>query len=119
MVAAVAASIDAHPLTGRPAELGEHRWGDRLPGALKGGLGALGIDLGLVPSCLEACDTLPEVWVVQIGYAVFDGIVQPLEPRVGLGGPLVEFADVQAAALRALLAAVEDGGEDFFQPVGL
>ena len=119
MVAAVAASIDAHLLTGRPGKPGEHRRGDRLPGTLKRGLGALGIDLGLVPGGLEACDALPEVWVVQIGYAVFDGVVQPLEPRVGLGGPLVEFADMLAAALGAFLAAVQDGGEDFLQPVGL
>ena len=89
MVAAVAASVDPHPLSGRSGEPGEHRSGDRLPGALKRGLGALGIDLGLIPGRLEAGDTLPKVWVVQIGYAALDGIVQPLEPRVGLSGPLL------------------------------
>jgi hypothetical protein len=119
VVAAVAASIDAHPLTGRPGKPGEHRRGDRLPGTLKRGLGALGIDLGLISGRLEAGDTFLQVWVIQIGYAAFDGIVQPLEPQVGLGGPLVEFADVLAAALGAFLAAVQDGGEDFLQPVGL
>jgi len=119
MVAAVAAAIDAHVFTGRPGELGEHRRGDRLPGTLKGGLGARGIDLGLIPCRLEAGDALPQIGVVQFGYAVLDGIVQPLEPRVGLGSPLIEFADVLAAALGAFLAAVQDGGEDFLQPVGL
>ncbi len=75
MVAAVAAPFDPHPLTGRPGEPGKHRSGDRLPGALKRGLGAFGIDLGLIPGRLEAGDTLPQVWVVQIGYAALDGIV--------------------------------------------
>src|SRR5665213_1436596 len=107
MVAAVAASVDPHPLTGRLGEPGEHRSGDYLPGALQRGLGAFGIDLGLIPSRLEASDTLPQVRVVQIGYAALDGIVQPLEPRVGLGGPLVAFADMMAAALGAFLAAVQ------------
>src|SRR5665213_3560148 len=106
MVAAVAVSVDPHPLTGRSSEPSEHRSGDHLPGALKRGLGAFGIDLGLVPSRLKAGDTLLQVWVVQIGYAALDSIVQPLEPCVGLGGPLVEFADMMAAALGAFLAAV-------------
>jgi len=117
MVAAVAASIYPHPLTSRPGEPGKHRSCDRLPGALKRGLGAFGIDLGLIPGRLEAGDTLPQVWVVQIGYATLDGIVKPLEPRIGFGGPLVEFADMIAAPLGAFLAAVQDCGQNLFQPL--
>ena len=79
-IAAVAASIDPHPLTGRPGERGEHRRRDRLSRDLKCDLGALRINLGLVPDRLEAGDTLPQIGVVQIGYAILDGIVQPLEP---------------------------------------
>ncbi len=83
MVAAIAASIDPHPLTSRPGEPGKQRSCDRMPGALKRGLGAFGVDLGLIPDRLEAGDTLAQVWVTQIGYAALDRIVKPLEPRIG------------------------------------
>ena len=57
--------------------------------------------------------------VVQIGDAGLDGVIEPLEPQVGLGGPLVQFGDMLAAALGALLAAVEHRGQHFFEPLGL
>ena len=117
MVTAVAASVDPHSLTGGASEPGKHRCGDGLSGALKRGLGAFGIDLGLIPGRLEACDTRLQVWVVQIGHAALDGLVQPLEPRVRLGGPFVEFADMMAATLGAFLAAVQDSGQNLFQPL--
>ena len=82
-------------------------------------LGALGVGLGLIADGLQAGDAVLQRRVVQIGDAVLDGVVEPLEPQVGLGGALVQFGDVLAAALGALLAAVEDRGQHFLQPLGL
>lgn len=117
MVAAGGRPFNPHPLASRPGGLGEHRSSDDLTCTLHSGLGASGIDLGLIPGRLEAGDTLPQIWVVQIGYAALDGIVQPLEPRVRrrLEGELVELADIVAATLRAFFAAVQDGGKNLFQ----
>ena len=118
MVATVLTPVDPHPLTGGPGKRGEHRRGNRLSRALKRGLGALGIDLGLIPGRLEAGDTLPQIGVFQIGYTALDGVVQLLEPDISLGGPLSEFADMMAAALGTFLAAIQDVGQNLFQPIG-
>ena len=120
MVAAIAATVDPDPLARRPGELLDHRGRDRLlPGAFHHRVGALGVGLGLIADRLQAGDALLQRRVVQIGDAGLDGVIEPLEPQVGLGGALVQFGDVLAAALGALLAAVEHRGQHFFEPLRL
>src|SRR5208283_1184428 len=57
--------------------------------------------------------------VVEIGDPGLDGVVEPLEPQVGLGRALVQLGDVLAAALGPLLPVVENGGQDFLEPLRL
>ena len=89
-----------------------------IAGMVERGLGALGVGAGLFPNRLEAGDALFQAGGVEIGDAGLDGVEEPVEALVGLGDPLVQFGQVLAAALGALLAAVEDAGEDGFQPLG-
>src|SRR5579883_676409 len=85
---------------------------------VEGGLGALGVGAGLLSNRLEAGDALSQARGVEIGNAGLDGVEEPVEPLVGLGDRLVLFSQVLAASLGALLAAVEDAGEDGFQQLG-
>ncbi|NDV89561.1 hypothetical protein GTW51_23325 [Aurantimonas aggregata] len=79
------------------------------------GLGALGIDPGLIATGFETIDAVLERRVVQIGDARLDGVIEPLETQLGFGGALVELCDMFALTPAALLPPVEDGGEDGFQ----
>ena len=109
MVAAIAAG-QAHTLTCGVGELSQHRRGDRLLAcAFQHGSRAVGIDPRLVADGLEAGDTVLEVRVVQVGDAALDGVVKPLEAEVGFGRPLVQFGDMLATALGALLPPVKNG----------
>ena len=90
-----------------------------LPDVLQHGRGALGVGLRLIADRLQAGDALLQRRVVQVGDAGLDGVVEPLEAQVGFGGPLVQLGDVLAAALGALLPAVEDGGQHLLEPLRL
>ncbi len=57
MVAAIASTIDPHPLAGGAGEFREQGWGDRLSRALQRGGRALGIDPRLIPSNHQAANT--------------------------------------------------------------
>ena len=109
VVAAIAAAVDPDPLACGPGESLDHCgviacWLD----AFQHRGGALGVGLRLVADRLEACDALLQRRVVEIGDAGLDGVIEPLQPQVGFGGALVQFGDVLAAALGALLPAVKD-----------
>ena len=120
MVATVTTALDPHTLPCRPGELAHHLRRDcLLAGAFEDGLSALGICLRLIARCLEAGDTVSQRRVAQIGHARLDGVIEPLQPKVGLGGALAQFSDVFAATFRALLPAVEHGGQHFLKPLGL
>ena len=56
--------------------------------------------------------------VVQIGDTGLDGVVEPLEAQVSLRGTLVQFGDVLAPPLCALLATVQHGGKNLLQSLG-
>ena len=118
--AAVAAAVHPDALAGRPGELLDHGGGDRLlPHAFRHRMGAVGVGLGLVAGGFQSGDALLQGRVVQISDAAFDGVVEALEPQIGLGRALVQFGNVLAAAFGALLASVEHRGQDFFEPIGL
>lgn len=55
----------------------------------------------LACSCLEPGDALLEGRVVQISHSGFGGILEPVEPLVGLGDSPVEFGKVLPTALGA------------------
>jgi len=108
VIAAISAAVDPDPLAGGPGELPDHGGGDGLLArTFQHGLRAFGICLGLIPNGLEAANAFLQRRVVQIGDAGLDGVIEPLEARVGLGGALVEFHDVLAAALGAFLAVIK------------
>src|SRR3546814_8244662 len=57
--------------------------------------------------------------LVQIGNARFDGVIEAFEAQFRFGGALVEFGDMRAAAISVFFPAVQSGGKDGFQPLGL
>jgi hypothetical protein len=65
-------------------------------------LGALCVSAGLVADGFQFSDAILEHWVGEIGDAVLDGIVKPLEFGVA------QFGDVRHPALGAFLAEVEN-----------
>src|SRR5579872_6397944 len=120
MIAAVTAAIDPDPLARRPGEPLDHLWRDRLlTRRLQHRGGTCGVGLRLVADRFEACDTLLQHWVVEIGDAGLDGVIEPLEPQVGLGRALVQLGDMLAAALGALLPAIEDRRQHLLDPLRL
>ena len=120
MFAAIAAAVDPDALAGGPGEFLDHGGRDRLLArAFRHRLGAVGVGLGLIADRLQAGDALLQRRVVQVGDADLDGVIEPLEPQIGLGGALVQFGDMLAAAFGSLLAAVEHRGQHFFEAFGL
>ena len=82
-------------------------------------MGALGIGPRLVADGLEAVDAILERRVVDVRNGRLYGIVSPLEAKLGFGGAPVQLGDVLPLSLAARLPAVEHGGEDGFQSIGL
>ena len=120
MFAAIAAAGYSDALAGGCHEFLDHGGRDRLLAHAFGHrLGAVGVGLGLVADGFQAGDALLQGRVVQVGNTAFDGVVEALEPQIGLGRALVQFANVLAAAFGALLASVEHRGQYFFQPFRL
>ena len=120
MVAAIAAAVDLDPLACRPGEPLDHLWRDRLlTRRLQHRGGTRGVGLRLVADRFEACDALFQRRVVEIGDSGLDGVIEPLEPCVGLRRALVQLGDVLTAALGTFLPAVEDGCQNFVEPLRL
>ncbi len=69
VIAAVAAAIDAHPLTGRGRESLHHLRRD--------GLRPFGIGLGLVAERAQALDAVFQRRVIQIGHTGLYSVVEP------------------------------------------
>ncbi|MFO1158066.1 MAG: hypothetical protein U1E60_04440 [Reyranellaceae bacterium] len=59
--------------------------------------------MGLIADRLEACDALLQRWIVEIGNAGIDGVIEPLQAQVGSSRPLVQLGDVFASAPDALI----------------
>jgi hypothetical protein len=73
----------------------------------------------LVTNRFEADNAFFEFGVIQTGHAGLDGIVESLEPQIGFRRPLVQFADMFAAALGSLLPAIEHGCHYLFETLRL
>ena len=119
MVAAVAAAGQADAFAGLAGEGCDMVPCDRRAGALGGLAGARGVGLGLVAGGLQLGHPFLQRRVVQVRHAALDGVIETPEPRIGLGGALVQLGDVRVTALGPFLPAVENGGEDFPQPLGV
>ena len=120
VVAAVAAAFQPNALASGAGEGFDHIGAGSLAARMvECGLDAFGVRLRLIADGLEASDSLFQGIVTQIGNAGLDGLIESVEPLFGFGDPLVEFGKMLAATLGALLAAIEDAGEDGFQPLGL
>ncbi|MGJ0452360.1 MAG: hypothetical protein ACR65T_03885 [Methylocystis sp.] len=74
---------------------------------------ALSVDLGLVTGSFQFLDALFQRRVVEVGHTAFDGAVKAAQTGVCFGGASVEFGDMFAATLGAVLPPVENGGQDF------
>jgi len=82
MVAAIATRFKADMPPCGFGEGAHHLRGNGIiAGVFEHGLGALGIGLRLIPDGLQAVDAVFERWVVQIGDARLDGVVEALEAR--------------------------------------
>jgi len=75
--------------------------------------------LRLVADRLEANNAVFQRRVVEIGDTDLDGVIGPLEPQVYLSRALVQLGDILAAALGALLPAVEDRRQNLLEPLRL
>ncbi|HUH83163.1 MAG TPA: hypothetical protein VLX85_01060 [Stellaceae bacterium] len=73
----------------------------------------------LVADRLEARDAPFQRRVVEIGNARLDSVIEPFETQIGLRGALVQLRDMFAAALGAFLPTVENGRQNFLEPLRL
>lgn len=55
----------------------------------------------------------------RIQRAGFNVVIEPLWPHDGLGGALVQLGNVLAVPLDALLPAIQQRGENVFNPLGV
>ncbi|KFL26558.1 hypothetical protein JP74_12530 [Devosia sp. 17-2-E-8] len=73
----------------------------------------------MIPQCLKAGHTLLRHRVILVHHAGFDGVKETAEPLVSIRDSPVKLGKMLSAAFGALLPAVNDAGEDGFQPFGL
>ena len=78
-------------------------------------LGPLSVGTGLIADRLQLGNTVLQRQVGEIGDAIFNGIVEPLEFGVCLGRPLAQFSDMRRLAPGTLLPAVKNRGQDFLK----
>jgi hypothetical protein len=107
VVAPVAAAVCTHALAGLPGECFESLWRDARPKPIERTLSPLCVSTGLIANRLQLGNAILQQRIREIGDAVLDGVVQPLEFGVCLGRTLAKFGDMRCSALGALLAAVE------------
>jgi hypothetical protein len=85
VVAAIAAILEAQPLARRARKRLDHIRTDRLTSrVVERCLCALGIYPCLIADGFQASDTFFQSWVLQIGQAGLDRVVEPVEPLLGL-----------------------------------
>jgi len=120
VVPAIAAAVQPDTLAGGCGELAQHLRRYRLLSCiLEHGLRPVGVGLGLIADGFEAVDAVFQRRVVQIGHARLDGIIEALEAQFRFGGALVQLGDMLAAALGMFFPAIQSGGKNGFQPLGL
>jgi len=72
--------------------------------------GPLSVGAGLVSGGLQLSNAVLQQGVSEIGNAVLDGVVEPLEPGVRFGRSLAQCGDMRGSALSAFFSAVEHRG---------
>src|SRR3981189_3715586 len=105
MVAAIAATFGAHPFASLLGECFERLRRDARTEPFYGVLGSLCVSAGLVADRLELGNSVLQHRVGEIGDAVLDRVVEPLEFGVCFARSLAQFGDMRRSALGALLAA--------------
>src|SRR6267143_2633061 len=107
VIAAVATAIGSHPLAGCPGKGLEGLWRDGRAGAINRFLGPLCVKAGLIARGHQFTDAVLQQGIGEIGDAVLDGVVKPLEFGVCLSRPLAQFGDMRLSSLGALGATIE------------
>ncbi len=82
-------------------------------------LGPYGVGPCLIPYRRKARDPLAKGGFGRVERTGLDSVIEPLEAHIGLGRALVQFGDVLAAPLDALLPAIQQRGEHVFDPLGV
>ena len=119
MIAAVAAAIGPHSLAGCPGKRLEGLWRDGRAGAINRVLGPLSVKAGLVARGPQFTNAVLQHGVGEIGDAILDRIVKPLEFGVCLSRPLAQFGDVHLSSFGALSAAIEYVRQKLLKALGL
>ncbi|WP_366145826.1 hypothetical protein [Bradyrhizobium sp.] len=119
IVAAVAAAVGPHPLAGCPGKGLEGLWRDGRAAAINRLLGPLCVKACLISRGLQFSDAVLQHRIRQIGDAVLDGVVQPLEFGVCLRRPLAQVGNVRPSSFGALGAAIEYVRQKLLKTSGL
>jgi hypothetical protein len=77
----------------------------------------LGIRPCLVAGRFQPTYAIFQCRVIKSGDSALDGVVEPLQAQLGLGGALVQLGDMLAAPIGTILPPVEDGGQNLLKPV--
>jgi hypothetical protein len=109
VITVVAAALGPHALARRPGACLEGLRCDARRESFQRSLGPLCVSAGLIADSLQLRNAALQHRVGEIGNAVLDGVVEPLELGVDLGRPFAQGGDMRGSALGALLAAIEHG----------
>ena len=94
MIAAITAGLSPHALAGLPGEGLQGLRCDSRSRAIDRFLGALCVSAGLIADGLELGNAVLQHWVGEIGNAVLDGVVEPLELGFCFGRTLAQFGNM-------------------------
>ena len=89
MVAAVTNIGQTHARPGGAGKASEQGRSDNDARAFQRSGGTPGVGLGLIADRLQTGDTVLEGWIVQIGYARFNGVIEALESQLRFDSTLV------------------------------
>jgi hypothetical protein len=108
VIATVAAALGSHPSAGLPGECFERLGRDARTAPFDGVLDPLCVSVSLIADRRELRNSVLQHRVGEIGDAVLDRVVEPLEFGICFACPLTQFGEMRRSALGALLPAVED-----------
>nr|KIU67085.1 hypothetical protein TR92_18245 [Brucella anthropi] len=86
-------------------------------GACEHGFDPRGVGPRLIPKRREARNAFAKGGLGRVERSGLNGVVEALEPVVGLGGAMVQLGDMLAAPLDAFLPAIQKRGEHVFDPL--
>ncbi|HEX3701253.1 MAG TPA: hypothetical protein VHV27_11335 [Phenylobacterium sp.] len=119
MVAPIASDRPAQPLASGLGKGLELIWSDLDAATLQRAGGALSIGLGLCFERPQFGDARLQRFVTDVGHTALDGLVEPLQPRIGLGRLPAQLTHLSCTACGSLLPAVEEDAQDLLQPGGI